>query len=314
MSCNVHRYFFFAGVLLVCIGIVTPPEWVRVQERRFVGQLVTQGHLDIARALYGAMAYVQRDAVGSHNYHVLKWANAVPVGGKRRKQASILADRAWRKAGKRGVAAAYWNLAMFNIKHGRKSSRRDRNTTGWLRWAARAGIPDARTLLDAGPKEYDRIRVLMTLGHRGAAATMASVMWHQNQKTKSIEALTKAASGGHVASMARLGFLIASEFNGEDADRAKEAEKWLTRAADSGHVLAAFRLGQCHAEPTFFCKERDPLKAHKWFERAMQPYPKFQAPELNLDSQFAIRLGVMARWYVDQSDIAGDAQREIDAL
>ncbi len=309
-----HRYTFFAGVLLVCVGFVMPPEWIRVQERRFVGQLVTQGHLDTAQILYGAMAYVQRDAVGTHNYHALKWVNAVPMGGKLRKQASIQADRAWRKAGKRGIAAAYWNLAMFNVKHGRKSSRRDRNTTGWLRLAARAGISEARTILDAGPGEYDRIRVLMTLGHRGAAATMGSAFWHQHQQAKSKEALRVAASGGHVASMARLGFLLASGLRGGETKQAKEAEAWLTRAADAGHVLAAYRLGQCHAEAIFFCAERDPKTAQQWFERAKQAYPKFQAPELRFDSQFAIRLGVMARWYVDQSDIAAKAQRGIDAL
>ena len=90
------------------------------------------------------MALIQRNAVDLSNYHALTWANAVPEGGKKRNEASRLVDQAWRIAGKQGVAAAYWNLAMFNIKHGRKSIQRDRNTTGWLRWAAKANIPEAR--------------------------------------------------------------------------------------------------------------------------------------------------------------------------
>ncbi|MEM9356648.1 MAG: hypothetical protein AAGB04_10580 [Pseudomonadota bacterium] len=70
-SCNEHRYAAVTGVVLICIGIVTPPEWIRIHEGRFVDQLVAHGHIDIPRSLHSAMAYVGRDAVGSHNYHVL---------------------------------------------------------------------------------------------------------------------------------------------------------------------------------------------------------------------------------------------------
>ena len=320
MSPAVRRYVLLSFGLLVAIGIAFPPEWLRVKQRQAVGQLVHNGHYEPARLLYGAMAFIQRDPVALNNYHALTWAKAVPHGGKIRKEASISADQAWRKSGKRGVAAAYWNLAMFNIKHGRKSARRDRNATGWLRWAAKTNIAEARTLLDAGPKEYDRIEVLMELGDRGAAATMASVHWHQENQSRSRSALQQAAEAGHVASMARLGYLLATDigdaptWTSQDAKLAAEAERWLTRAANSGHVLAAYRLGECYAKPMFFCQERNDEKARKWFRRAAQPYPKFQPPEMHLDSQHAIRFGMMARWYVDQSGIAASAKREIEKL
>lgn len=320
LGLEVRRFLFLCLGLLVVVGITFPSEWQRIKQRQLVGQIVLNGNLSLARLLYGAMAFVQRDAVGLSNYHALAWAKAVPNDGKSRKVASKLADQAWRKAGQQGVAAAYWNLAMFNIKHGRSSARRDRNTTGWLRWAAKANIAEAQMLLDAGHGEYDRIRVLMNLGDRGAAATMASVLWHQQRPLESRRALEQAAMAGHVASMARLGFLMANDLSdakpmsSHDADIATTAEKWLTRAANSGHVLAAYRLGECHAEPTFFCGERDSDKALKWFSRAMLPYPKFQRPELHLDDQHAIRLGMMARWFVDQSDIASKARKQLDAL
>lgn len=315
-----RRLIALGLVVLAGLAVVFPPEWIRKHERRWVGQLVLNDHLATARRLYGAMAYVQRDPVALNNYHALTWAHAVPAGGKVRKNASRAADQAWRQAGKQGVAAAYWNLAMFNIKRGRKSKRSDRNTTGWLRWAARSGIAEAQILLDAGDDEYDRIRELMQLGDRGAAATMASVLWHKQRPAESRAALRQAAKAGHIASMARLGFLLANQLDVDEkvdpkhAERAAEAEKWLTRAAKAGHVLAAYRLGQCHAEPAFYCETRDPEQALAWFTRAARPYPRFQPPEIDLDSQHAIRLGMMPRWFINQSDIAAKAQQAIDEL
>lgn len=308
--------------LVILTGLIAlfPPDWIRKQERQWVGQLVLNDHLATARMLYGAMAYVQRDSVALNNYHALTWARAVPDGGKSRKDASRAADRAWRTAGKQGAAAAYWNLAMFNIKQGRKSKRRDRNTTGWLKWAARSGIAEAQILLDAGDGEFDRIRELMHLGDRGAAATMASALWRKQRPAESRAALRQAAKAGHIASMARLGFLLANQLGGDDkadpeyAEVAAEAEQWLTRAAIAGHALAAYRLGQCHAEPAFYCETRDPEQALAWFTRATRPYPRSQPPAMTLDSQHAIRLGMMPRWFINQSDIAAKAQRAIDEL
>ena len=314
-----RRLIFVVSTVIAAVVVLAPPEPLRSLERRMIGRLALDGHIVWAQYLYGAMAFVQRDTIANSNYHALNWYRAVPSGGSLRKKASIGADRAWRRAGKQGVASAYWNLAMFNIKHGRESKRRDRNSTTWLRWAARSGMSDAQLLLDAGDGEYDRIRVLMQMGDRGAAATMGRSLDRADQSLDQFEALRQAANAGHVGSMDRLGYLLAT-LTAEQAspteidDARREARQWLTRAAAAGYVLAAYRLGECHAEAILFCDARNPAAARKWFTQASGPYPRFQPPTFDLDHQYAIRFGMMARWYTDQSDIAAKARRALARL
>ena len=291
--------FLVFGLALL---LVRPPEVIRLQERIGVAWLVENDHLIAARWAALAMR-LQNDPVGITNYHALSWHRAVPKGGKARKQASLAADAAWRRTGRRGVGAAYWNLAMFHIKYGRKRTRSDRNTTGWLKLAARSGVAEARLLLDAGDGEFDRIKTLIEMGDPGAMATFASSLNRASGRAEYIAALRAAAEAGHVASMTRLGLALFQQSSSDP-----DIRKWFERAARAGQTTAAARLGACYDNGHDFCGgERDLALAEKWYELAVGPHILYQAPPLTVDTQFAIRIGTMARWVVKPHNISEHA-------
>lgn len=295
--------------IILLATILAPPEFIRVWERSTAANVVRAGQLKIATLMYNFMR-LQRDPIGTNNYHALNFYLSVNADPEVRKTISVNADHAWQVTGKAGVGASYWNLAMFSVKYGRKKLRPDGRTTYWLQAASHAGILDAAKLLSAGEGEFDRIKSLMELGDPGAAMTWASEMHVAQDRQEEDRALRIAAENGSIPAMSDLGWNLINRKNPQHG----EAKKWLTMAANAGDVAAAHRLGSCYNHRVYFCEERDSSEAARWYEIALGPVILFALPRITIDSDHAIRLGSMSRWYNKPHNTQKSAAYELGVL
>ena len=131
---------------------------------------------------------------------------------------------------------------MLNARYNRDSEKRDWAATRYLQNAQRLGVVEAKPVLNAGPRKFDRIETLMKLGDAGAADSFALQMHYANNTEAKDAALLLAAAAGEANAMDELGWSL---INRRNADMAL-AKYWLVKAAKAwtggGHDAAGALL------------------------------------------------------------------------
>lgn len=301
------------AIVLLWVGIIVvgafPPDFVRRWERALGATLVEQGHHDAALRIYWWLA-LRNDTIGRNNWHVVDVYLASNKSKEARKTAKKAARQAWKYFGEQGLGAAYWNLAMHNVRYGRENEKHDAAATRYLEQAQQHGIPEAILVQNAGPGTYDRMAALTKLGDSGAALAFGMRMHFANDTQAKDAALLIAALSGDPNAMYDLAVSLR---NRRDAN-IPLYNYWMMNAAEAGGILAMARVGYCYQRGSDLCGEIDLAKSEMWLSRTATSDFVRSYPKIWTDPGNVLRIGMAPRYYSPNEPTREAAQRAVQRL